>query len=88
MLGLGAAIGGVARAYKAARARNNTDVSNACFCYLLAMVGFLVSITFLSNAYSVNVLVMVGLGISLSVAAGRQLSAKSVPAPLMPAVRY
>jgi len=31
---------------------------------------------------------MVGLGISLSVAAGRQLSAKGVPAPLMPAVRY
>jgi O-antigen ligase len=88
VLGLGTAIAGVARAYKAARVRNNTEVRNACFCYLLAMVGFLVSITFLSNAYSVNVLVMVGLGISLSVAAGRQLSAKSVPAPLMPAVRY
>jgi O-antigen ligase len=88
VLGLGAAIGGVARAYKVARARKNTEVGNACFCYLLAMVGFLVSITFLSNAYNVTVPVMVGLGISLSVAAGRQLSAKGVPAPLMPAVRY
>ena len=85
--GLGSAILGVTRAYRMARERGNREIANACFCYLLAMIGFLVSITFLSNAYTVNIPIMVGLGISLSLAATKQL-AKVTPAPLMPVARY
>lgn len=87
VLGLGSAIFGVSRLYKTARERGNAEVAAACFCYLLAMTGFLTSITFLSNAYSVSIPVMVGLGISIS-AAGSRLLAKT-PSPMMPAlVRY
>lgn len=89
LLGLGSASFGVARAYRAARERGNSDIANACFCYLLAMVGFLVSITFLSNAYSSTIPLMVGLGISMSVAAAKQMSAKRGPSAMMPVpVRY
>jgi putative inorganic carbon (HCO3(-)) transporter len=88
VLGLGSAIWGVSRTHRMARERGNRDIANACFCYLLAMVGFLVSITFLSNAYSVTIPMMVGLGISMSVAGTRQLTRVPTAAPLMPVARY
>jgi O-antigen ligase len=88
VMGLGTAIFGVSRTYRMARERGNRDIANACFCYLLAMVGFLVSITFLSNAYSCTVPLMVGLGIAMSVAATKQLAKGPAPIPLMPVVRY
>ncbi len=87
VLGLGSAILGVTRVYKTARNRGNTEIANACFCYLLSMTGFLTSITFLSNAYAVSIPIMIGLGISLSAAASRLLA--KGPSPMMPvAVRY
>lgn len=89
LLGIGSAIWAVARTYRTARERGNSDIANACFCYLLAMVGFLVSITFLSNAYSSTIPLTVGLGISMSVAAAKQMSAKRGPSAMMPVpVRY
>jgi putative inorganic carbon (HCO3(-)) transporter len=88
VLGLGSAIFGVSRSYRMARERGNRDIANACFCYLLAMAGFLVSITFLSNAYSCTIPLMVGLGIAMSVAATKQLAKGPAPVPMMPAVRY
>jgi O-antigen ligase len=88
VMGLGSAFWGVGCAYRAARERGNTDIANACFCYQMALVGFLVSITFLSNAYSAAIPLMVGLGIAMSVAAAREM-AKPSPAPMLPMpVRY
>lgn len=88
VLGLGSAIFGVGRIYRIARERGNTDIALACFCYQLAMVAFLVSITFLSNAYTPTIPLMVGLGIAISAAATRQM-AKPNPAPMLPMpIRY
>jgi O-antigen ligase len=88
VLGLATACWAVARTYRSAREQGNSDIANACFCYLLALVGFLTSITFLSNAYSPTIPLMVGLGVSMSVAAAKRMAAKRVPAPLMPVARY
>ena len=83
VLGLGSAGFGVARTYRTARALGNSDIANACFCYLLAMVGFLVSITFLSNAFTPVIPLMVGLGIAIRVSAARQMAAESGPRVLV-----
>lgn len=89
VFGLGSAILAVARAHRVARERGNADIANACFCYLLAMAGFLVSITFLSNAYGAAIPIMVGLGIAMSLAAAKQMSAIPATSPLLPLpVRY
>ena len=64
----------VNRTYKAAKARGDADIENACFCYMLAMSGFLVSVTFLANAYRIYFPIMIGLGIALSFAAKRQMA--------------
>jgi hypothetical protein len=74
----------VGRAYRSAREKGNTEIANGCFCYQLAMVGFLVSITFLSNAYWASLPLMVSLGIGLSVAAARQLAARPGPSQMLP----
>jgi O-antigen ligase len=87
IMALGSAAWGVARCYRAARERGNRDIANACFCYLLALVGFLVSITFLSNAYTGVMPLMVGLGVSISFAATKQM-ATVVPSPVPGPVRY
>jgi putative inorganic carbon (hco3(-)) transporter len=87
-MAVGSAILGVSRTYRMARDRGNRDIVNACFCYLLAMVGFLVSITFLSNAYSLTIPLMVGLGFTISVVAARQMTKVAAPAPMMPVARY
>jgi putative inorganic carbon (HCO3(-)) transporter len=89
VLGLGSAIFMVNRTYRIARERGYPDIANACFCYLLSMVGFLVSITFLTNAYGYCPPLMVGLAISISVAAARVMSAKPGNAAMLPLpVRY
>jgi O-antigen ligase len=82
--GLGSAIWAVARTYRTALARGNRGIANACFCYLLAMVGYLISISFLSNAYTPAIPVVVGLGVAIA-AAGAKEMAKAGPAPLFPA---
>ncbi len=86
--GLASAVLGVARTYKAALMRGNANIANACFSYLLAMVGFLISISFLSNAYSAAIPAMVGLGIAISVIGFKEMGKAGV-APLFPApARY
>jgi len=75
LCGLGAAIVVVIRTHRKARRQGNVEITNACLCYLLSMVGFLVAITFLPLAYNFTLPAMVGLAGSMSLAANRQLDA-------------
>ncbi len=75
LCGLGAAILAVIRTHRKARKRGDVEITNACLCYLLSMVGFLVAITFLPLAYNFTLPAMVGLAGSMSLAANRQLDA-------------
>jgi len=63
----------VIRTYNRAKREGYPEIANACFCYLLAMVGYLGSLVFLAEAYSFKLLVMVGLSVALSFAANRQM---------------
>jgi hypothetical protein len=76
MMGIGSALVLVHRAGRQARKQGFTDISNACYCYMVAMVGFLVDITFLANAYRFYLPAMIGLAISMSFVVTRQMSAK------------
>jgi O-antigen ligase len=71
--GLGSVLLLVKRTFSEARRQKNAAVTNACFCYLMGMTGFLVAITFLSNAYRYYVPVMISLGVAMCFAAQRQL---------------
>ncbi len=75
LCGLGAAIVVVIRTHRRARKQGHVEITNACLCYLLSMVGFLVAITFLPLAYNFTLPAMVGLAGSMSLAAKRQLDA-------------
>jgi O-antigen ligase len=67
--GLGSAILLVMRTHRYARLQGLDEVANACSCYLVAMVGFIVAITFLSNAYRFYYPSMIGLAVAMSAAA-------------------
>lgn len=75
------AIGGafllVNQTYRRARAGGFPEIANACFCYLMAMVGYMVTITFLANAYRFYLPVMVGLAIAMRSSAEREMSMKA-----------
>lgn len=73
VLGLGSALLLVNRTYRTARAEGHIEIANACFCYLLAMVGFLIAMTFLASAYRLYFPVMIGLGIAMSIVAGQHM---------------
>lgn len=73
----------VHRVYRTARLTGHREVANACFCYLLALTGFMTAILFLSNAYRFYEPAMVGLAISLSILARQQL-AQQQNQPLIP----
>ena len=75
VLGIGSALALVFRAWRQARKQGFTELSNACFCYLMAMVGFLVDITFIPNAYRFYLPAMIGLAISISFVAKGQMAA-------------
>ncbi|HEX4278161.1 MAG TPA: O-antigen ligase family protein [Bryobacteraceae bacterium] len=75
ILGLAAALRSLSRTYRESRRGGFTEISNAAFCYLLAMVGYLVSIFFLANAYRFYLPAMIGLAIAMSSAAAREMSA-------------
>jgi O-antigen ligase len=75
--GIGSALALVMRTFWSARQQGHAEITNACFCYLLGMAGFLVAITFLANAYRVYVPVMISLAVSMSFAASEELSASS-----------
>jgi hypothetical protein len=63
----------VNRTHGIARKQGNKEVVSACFCYLLSATGFLISITFLANAYRMYFPLMVGLAVSLHFAAMREM---------------
>jgi len=73
--GLGAACYSIFRTYRRATREGYTEIANACFCYLLAMVGFLTALVFLAGAYSFKLPAMVGLSVAISFAAARQMNA-------------
>jgi O-antigen ligase len=83
--GLGSAMLLINRIYRAARQRGYGEIANACLCYLLAMVGFYVAITFLSGAYTFYGPFMIGLAGPLSFAAKERMSAKRETAGFRPA---
>ncbi len=88
--GLGSAILLVLRTYRMALQEGFPEIANGCFCYLLAMLGYLVALLFLSQAYSFKLPAMVGLGITLSAGAMRTMQANrdsQVPLPAGPAPR-
>jgi len=73
----------VNRTYRLARQHGNQEIARACFCYLLSLIGFLISITFLSNAYRMYFPLMVGLAVSLHYAAMRQMGlSETAPQPV------
>lgn len=53
----------VLQLFKEARRRKEIEISNLCFCYLLAMVLYLTSITFLSSAYTFRQPALIGMGV-------------------------
>jgi len=73
LAGLGSALLLVMRTFRAARRYGHSEIANACFCYLLAMAGFLVAITFLSNAYRYYAPAMISLAVGMCFAARRQM---------------
>jgi hypothetical protein len=82
--GLGSAILAVVRTHRKARKKGNVEITNACLCYLLSMVGFLVAITFLPFAYNFALPSMIGLAGSISLAGNRQLDAGGHGAAIQP----
>ncbi len=74
-MAIGSALALVFRAWRQARKRAFTEIANACFCYLIAMVGFLVTITFIADAYRFYLPAMIGLAISINFVAKRAMSA-------------
>ena len=77
ILSLGSAILLVSRVQRAARAEGNVEMANACFCYLLAMTGLIVAMTFLASAYRLYFPIMVGLAVAMSCVANQQTNAAS-----------
>ncbi len=64
----------VNKSYLAARKQGNSEVAQTCLCYLVALIGYLVSITFLAHAYHFVLPALVGLAIPLHLQAQRQLT--------------
>ncbi|MDE3195005.1 MAG: O-antigen ligase family protein [Acidobacteriota bacterium] len=65
----------VNKTFKAAAAAHDTEVYNICLCYLAAMIGYLVTITFLACAYRFTLPAMIGVGVAISVAGQKRLAA-------------
>jgi O-antigen ligase len=91
---IGSIFGSVSKIYRQARRQGHKEIVDASFCYLLSMVGFLVSIVFLANAYRFYLPVLIGLGIALTAAAKKELEKQQDPAaretglPALHPVRY
>jgi len=71
--GLGSAMLLVLRTYRRAKREGYLEIANGCFCYLLAMAGYLGALLFLAQAYSYQLPAMVGLAVTLSYAAMRTM---------------
>jgi O-antigen ligase len=73
----------VNKTYGLARRRNHTELTNMCFCYLISMLPYVISIFFLANAYRFYATAMIGLGIAISAVGERELNAAAiVPVPV------
>jgi putative inorganic carbon (hco3(-)) transporter len=87
VLAVVSAIAAVNRTYQKARREGFTEIANACFCYLVAMIGYMVTITFLSNAFRFYLPVLIGLAIVLTSVAQKEMAAHNRAAgPGYPAV--
>lgn len=64
----------VNKSYLAARKQRNSEVAQTCLCYLVALIGYLVTITFLAHAYHFVLPALVGLAIPLHLQAQKQLA--------------
>ncbi len=84
LAGLASAILLIRRTHRNARLQGLDDIANACVCYLVAMTGFFVAITFLSSAYRFYYPAMIGLAVAIHSAANK-ISASSGAAALDPA---
>ena len=76
LLGLGSSMLMVGRTYQKAKKGGFRDIANACFCFQLAMVGYLCSIIFLAQAYHFYMPTLIGLAIVISAVATRHMSAQ------------
>jgi O-antigen ligase len=77
LMAIGSALMLVFRAWRQARKRAFPEIANACFCYLVAMVGFLVTITFIADAYRIYLPAMIGLAIAINFVATKEMSAST-----------
>jgi O-antigen ligase len=82
VLGIGSALFSVNRIYVRARREGYPEIATASFCYLLSMVGYTVSITFLSNAFRFYLPFLIGLAVALSAAAEREMAGGRRPEPV------
>ncbi len=73
----------VKKAYSLARRNGWKEQSNACFCFLLAMVLFYGSITFLSSAYTYRQPAFIAIGFVLALAIERIAAAQNTQTPAL-----
>jgi O-antigen ligase len=77
MLGaIGTMLRGVLMTYRRAIRHKHEQIARASLCFLLGAVTFLVSITFLSNAYRYYLPILIGLGTALAVTAAAEMNRK------------
>jgi hypothetical protein len=80
LLSLGASLVAVHGAYRQARRPGFKEIQNASFCYVTPLIGIVVAITFLANAYRFYLPAMVGLAIALGSVAKRHMEANGLVA--------
>jgi len=84
--GIGSAMLLVLRTYRNAKREGYPEIADGCFCYLLGMVGYLVALLFLAQAYTYRLPSMIGLAVTLSYAATRTMrSGRDGQTPMPPA---
>jgi O-antigen ligase len=76
LLGLGSAMLLVSRTYRVARTKGFREIEKACFCYQLAMVGYLCAVIFLAHAYLFYLPTMIGLAIAIHMVGMRHMAAQ------------
>jgi len=80
LLSIGSALGLVLKTHRQARRLGYKEIQNTCLCYIVSLIGFMVSITFLANAYRFYLPVMVGVAIVMTTVARKIMN--PVPAPV------
>jgi O-antigen ligase len=62
------------RTFKRAKAQGNKEVADACLCYMVSWLGYLVTLFFLAGAYFFTLPAMISLAIAMYYAAERELA--------------